>query len=95
MKGLIIFSLLVLSLGAQAAPNLKGREIVALKISSGKIFKNLSSQESANVVKSLELDENIELRDEIIYPEEVTEVVVGTLTKARITEKRPNPKDYN
>jgi len=47
------------------------------------------------VLESLELDENIELRDEVIYPEEVSELIMGRLTKARITEKRPNPKDYN
>lgn len=99
MKGLIalvLFALgLALSMNAEAAPALKGKEIKTLKTSSGKVFKNLSFQESTNVLESLESAENIELRDEIIYPEEVTEIVVGGLTKARIVEKRPNPKDYN
>ena len=67
----------------------------ALKTHSGKTIRNLSLQESTKVLKSLEADENIELRDQIIYPEEVSELVVSKLTKARITEKRPNPKDYN
>jgi hypothetical protein len=62
---------------------------------SGEIISNLNLQESSKVLKSLEAGENIELREEIIYPEEVSEVVVEKLTKARITEKRPNPKDYN
>ena len=95
MKGLIIFCMLFLSFAVQAAPALKGHQIVSLKTSTGKIFKNLSSEDSTKVLESLESDENIELADEIIYPEEVTEVIVGKLTKARIVEKRPNPKDYN
>ena len=95
MKGLIILAILSLSLTAQAASGIKAKEIVAFKTTSGKLFSNLSLQESTKVLESLELDENIELREEIIYPEEVSEVVVGRLTKARITEKRPNPKDYN
>jgi hypothetical protein len=47
------------------------------------------------VLESLEADENIELRDEIIYPEEVSEVVLSKLTNVQITEKRPNQNDYN
>ena len=62
---------------------------------SGKTIKNLSLQESTKVLESLEADENIELRDEIIYPEEVSELEVVKLTNGRITAKRPNPKDYN
>jgi hypothetical protein len=99
MKGLIILVLFALSLAvsmnAEAAPALKGKQIKALKTNSGKVFENLSFQESTKVLESLESDENIEIREEIIYPEEVTEIVVGRLTKARIVEKRPNPKDYN
>lgn len=95
MKGLIIFCMLFLSFAAQAAPALKDHQIVSLKTNTGKIFENLSSEDSTKVLESLESDENIELADEIIYPEEVTEVIVGKLTKARIVEKRPNPKDYN
>ncbi|MBC7713153.1 MAG: hypothetical protein H7177_07425 [Rhizobacter sp.] len=96
MKGLILFAALsFLSLGAQASEGLKAQDVIALKTHSGKTIKNLSLQESTKVLKSLEADENIELRDEIIYPEEVSELVVSKLTKARLTEKRPNPNDYN
>ncbi|MBC7428194.1 MAG: hypothetical protein H7336_06255 [Bacteriovorax sp.] len=96
MKGLILFvALSFLSLGAQAPLRLKAQDVTALKTHSGKIIKNLSLQESTKVLKSLEADENIELRDEIIYPEQVSELIVSKLTKARLTEKRPNPNDYN
>ena len=96
MKGLIIFALLCfLLVGQTASAALKAQDVIALKTHSGKIIKNLSLQESTKVLKSLEADENIELRDEIIYPEEVSELIVGKLTKARLTEKRPNPNDYN
>ena len=95
MKGLIVFALCLLSLGAQASMEIMPQRIAALKTHSGKTIRNLSLQESTKVLKSLEADENIELRDEVIYPEEVSELIVGKLTKARITEKRPNPKDYN
>ena len=51
---------------------------------------------AAKVLESLEDGENIEIRDEVIYPEEVSELIADVkLTKARNTEKRPNPKDYN
>ena len=95
MKGLILLAFCLLSLGAEASQNLKPQDVIGLKTHSGKIIRNLSLQESTKVLESLEADENIELREEIIYPEEVSELVVSKLTKARITGKRPNPKDYN
>ncbi len=95
MKGLIIFALVFISLSAQGASAVKAKDVIGLKTTTGLVFKNLSLQESTKVLESLELDENIELRDEVIYPEEVSELIMGRLTKARITEKRPNPKDYN
>ena len=96
MKGLILlFALCFLSLGTEASAAIKARDVIALKTHSGKTFKNLSLQESTKVLKSLKEDENIELRDEVIYPEEVSELIIGKLTKSRLTEKRPNQGDYN
>ena len=95
MKGLIVFALCLLSLGAQASMEIMPQRIAALKTHSGKTIRNLSLQESTKVLESLEADENIELRDEIIYPEEVSEVVLSKLTNVQITEKRPNQNDYN
>lgn len=96
MKGLIVFAFcLLVSFGASAAPKLKAQDVIALKTHAGKTIRNLSLHESAKVLESLEDGENIEIRDEVIYPEEVSELIVSKLTKARITEKRPNPKDYN
>lgn len=95
MKGLILFTVLFLSLGAGAHETISAQDVVAVKTHSGKIIRNLSENESAKVLESLELNENIEIREEIIYPEEVSEIVVSGLTKAKIAEKRPNPKDYN
>lgn len=95
MKGFIVFALCLLSLGAEASIELKSQQIAELKTQTGKTILNLSLQESTKVLESLEDDENIELRDEIIYPEEVSEVVFGKLTNVQITEKRPNQNDYN
>ena len=95
MKGFIVFALCLLSLGAEASMASKTQRIAALKMHSGKIIRNLSLQESTKVLESLEADENIELRDQIIYPEEVSEVILSKLTKVQITEKRPNQNDYN
>ncbi len=96
MKGLILFAVLCfLSLGPEASAALKAQDVIALKTHSGKTIKNLSLQESTKVLKSLEAEENIELRDEVIYPEEVSELIIGKLTKSRLTEKRPNQGDYN
>jgi hypothetical protein len=95
MKGFIVFALCLLSLGAQASQEFKAQRLIAIKTHSGKTFSNLSLQESTKVLESLEASENIELRNEVIYPEEVSELVVAKLTKARITAKKPNPNDYN
>ncbi len=95
MKGLIVFALCIVSLNSFAAPKLKAKDVVGIKTHSGVAIRNLNLQESAKVLKSLEEGENIEIRDEVIYPEEVSELELRQLTKARITEKRPNPKDYN
>ncbi|MBY0415359.1 MAG: hypothetical protein K2Q18_14400 [Bdellovibrionales bacterium] len=98
MKGFIVFAMCLLSLqafGSAELKKIKAQDVIAIKTHKGKRIDNLSLQESTKVLESLEADENIELRDEIIYPEEVSEVVVVKLTKARLTEKRPNPKDYN
>lgn len=96
MKGFIVFVFCLLSLGVHAATvGPKAHEVIGLKTHSGKIIRNLSLQESSKVLISLEAGDNIELRDQVIYPEEVSELIVSKLTKFRITEKRPNPKDYN
>jgi hypothetical protein len=95
MKGFIVFALCLLSLGVEASMLSTTKRIAALKTHSGKTIRNLSLQESTKVLKSLEADENIELRDEIIYPEEVSEVILSKLTNVQITEKRPNQNDYN
>ena len=95
MKGFIVFALCFLSLGAQASMEIMPQRIAALKTHSGKTILNLSLQESTKVLKSLGAEENIELRDEIIYPEEVSEVILSKLTNVQITEKRPNQNDYN
>ena len=94
MKGLIIIALFLLSFGASAS-SINPKNLVGIQISSGEVIKNLSLSESTKVLKSLEEDENIEIRSRVIYPEEVTKLIVGVLTKARLTEKSPNPNDYN
>ena len=95
MKGLIVFALCLLSLGAQASMVNIPKRVTAIKTHYGKSFNQLSLQESTKVLELLAADENIELRNEIIYPEEVSEVIASKLTKFSITEKRPNQNDYN
>ena len=95
MKGFIIFALCLLSLGVKASTVDMSLSVVELKTHSGTIFSNLSLQEGTKVLKLLEADEVIELRNEIIYPEEVSELVYSRLTKFQNVEKRPNQDDYN
>ncbi len=95
MKGLIAILFCLLTLNAQASIGIKAHELKALKLSSGETIVNLSLQESTKVLKSLDQLHNIEIRTRVIYPEEVTGLVVSKLTKARLTEKKPNPQDYN
>lgn len=95
MKGLIaiVFTFLVLS--TQASAGIMAQDLKALKLSSGEIISKLSLQESTKVLESLDQDKNIEIRSRVIYPEEVSQLIVARLTKARFAEKRPNPQDYN
>lgn len=95
MKGLITVLFCFLSLSVQASLGVNAKDLKAVKLTNGETISNLSLQESAKVLKSLDLDKNIEIRTRIIYPEEVSQLVVGKLTKGRLVEKRPNPQDYN
>ena len=94
MKGLITIMFCLLSLAASAS-NIKPRDLYGIKISTGEVIKNLNLSESTNVLKSLDQGENIEIRNKVIYPEQVTQLILGKLTKGRFAEKRPNPQDYN
>ncbi len=94
MKGFITIALCLLSLGASAS-NVKPHELFGIKVSTGEVIRNLNLIESAKVLKSLEDGENIEIRDHVIYPEQVNRLILGNLTKGRFIEKRPNPQDYN
>lgn len=95
MKGFITLFFCLLALNAYASTGIKARDLVAIKLQSGEIIGNLSLQEKTKVLKSLDGEQNIEIRARIIYFEEVSELVVAKLTNARLTEKRPNPQDYN
>ena len=95
MKGLITIIFCLLAITAHASTGIKARDLAAIKLQSGEIIGNLSLQESTKVLKSLDQEQNIEIRTRVIYPEEVSQLIVGKLTKARLTEKRPNPQDYN
>lgn len=95
MKGFIAIVFCLLTLSVHASVGMKARDLSAIKLQSGEIIGNLSLQESTKVLKSLDLSQNIEIRSRVIYPEEVLQLIVSKLTKPRITEKRPNPQDYN
>ena len=95
MKGLIAIFFCFLAISAHASSGIKAQELKGLRLSSGEIINNFSLQESTKVLKSLDQEQNIEIRARVIYPEEVTSLIVAKLTKARLTEKKPNPQDYN
>lgn len=95
MKGLIAIVFCFLTISTQAAVGIKARDLTAIKLQSGEVIGHLSLKESTNVLKSLDEDEAIELRNRVIYPEEVSQLIVSRLTKSRLTEKKPNPQDYN
>ena len=94
MKGLIILALCLLSFGASAS-NIKPSDLFGIKVSTGEVIRNLNLIESANVLKSLKEGENIEIREKVFYPEQVTKLILGKLTKVKFTERKPNPQDYN
>jgi hypothetical protein len=94
MKGLITIALCLLSFGASAS-SVKPQDLFGIKVSTGEVIRNLNLIESAKVLKSLHEGENIEIRQKVIYPEQVTKLILGKLTKGQLTERRPNPQDYN
>jgi hypothetical protein len=94
MKGLLAIIFFVIA-NIAVASSIKASDLVAIKLRSNEIIKNLSLQESTKVLKSLDNDENIEIRSRVIYPEEVSQLITGKLTKGRNSGKRPNPEDYN
>lgn len=95
MKGLItLFFALMMTVSAHAAA-IKAENLVAIKLTSNEVIRNLSLQESTKVLKSLDNDQNIEIRSRVIYPEEVKELITARLTNGRNSGKRPNPNDYN
>jgi hypothetical protein len=95
MKGLIAVIFCLLAISANASEGINGRPLAAIKLESGELIGNLSLEESDKVLESLDLDENIEIRERVIYPEEVSRLIVKKLTKLRLTEKKPNQGDYN
>jgi hypothetical protein len=95
MKGLIAIIFCLLAISSQASTGIKAGDLSAIKLQSGEIVGNLNLQESTKVLKSLDQEQNIEIRTRVIYPEEVSQLIVSKLTKARLTEKKPNPQDYN
>lgn len=95
MKGLIAIIFVLLSLGAQASVGIEASSLKAIKLESGELIGNLSVSESANILKSLDSEASIELRSRVIYPEEVSKLIVSKLTKGRLIGRSPNPQDYN
>ena len=95
MKGLIAILFCFLALNVEAHEGIKARDLSAIKLSSGEIIANLNLQESTKVLKSLDQEANIEIRARVIYPEEVSQLIACKLTNVRLTEKKPNPQDYN
>jgi hypothetical protein len=95
MKGLVIFILSMVVTFSAFAGSIKASDLVAIKLTSSELIKDLSLQESTKVLKSLEKDQNIEIRNRVIYPEEVAQLITRKLTNGRNSGKRPNPNDYN
>lgn len=95
MKGIIALFLSFIIINSAFAASIRPENLVAIKLKSREMIKNLSLEESTKVLKSLDLDENIEIRDRIIYPEEVSQLVTRSLTNGRNSGKRPNQNDYN
>lgn len=94
MKGLLLICMSLITLSAQAENTEYPSEIIGLKMHSGEIISNLSLHESSKVLESLETSSNIEIREKIIYPEEVSQVLRRDLTNLPIIAKRPNQSDY-
>lgn len=94
MKGMLLISMFVFSMQAHASFEEKLTKIEGFETLSGEIISNLNLQESSKVLKSLETSSNIEIRDRVFYPEEVSQLIGSKLTKGPITAKRPNQGDY-
>lgn len=93
MKGLFMLFLLAFTLNVFATP-VTVQNLSAIHLQSGEIIENLSLQESTLVLESLDSGELISIRGLAIDPEEITQIIVSTLTDIQKSGKRPNPGDY-
>jgi hypothetical protein len=95
MKGIVTIILgLILSLSA-FANSVKPADLVGIRLTSKEVIKNLTLLESTKVLNSLDKDQNIEIRNRVIYPEEVSQLITRKLTNSLKSGKKPNPNDYN
>lgn len=94
MKGMLLISIFLLSFQAHASIDEKLTKIEGFATLSGEIISNLNLHESSKVLESLKTSSNIEIRERVFYPEEVSQLIGGNLTKGPITAKRPNQGDY-
>lgn len=94
MKGMLLISMFLFSIQANASINEKLTKIEGFETLSGEIISHLDLHESSKVLESLKTSSNIEIRDRVFYPEEVSQLIGSNLTKGPITAKRPNQGDY-
>ena len=47
------------------------------------------------IVEGLKSGERIEINHEVIYPEQIAQVLTRSLTTGKIVEKKPNQPDFN
>jgi hypothetical protein len=95
MKVLIALVFSILVMDTEASLKTKMGVLSGIKLNSGEILSQLNPKESSKVLESLKINQNIEIRDRVIYPEEVSRLFEAKLTKDRLIEKNPNPQDYN
>lgn len=99
MKGFVIA--LILSLGlslalkANAAEEIKASEVIGITTFDGEVILARKMSDKKEIVEGLKSGERIEINHEVIYPEQIAQVLTRSLTTGKIVEKKPNQPDFN
>lgn len=99
MKGIVIALMLSLGLSlalkANAAEEIKASEVIGITTFDGEVILARKLSDKKEIVEGLKSGERIEINHEVIYPEQIAQVLTRSLTTGKIVEKKPNQPDFN
>lgn len=104
MKGFVLALMLSLGLSLALKANaseikvqeeIKASEVIGITTFDGEIILARKMSDKKEIVEGLKTGERIEINNEVIYPEQIEQVLTRSLTTGKIVEKKPNQPDFN